>query len=174
MNPFGEETNFSWIPESILRIFFYRDLEDLAPAKAGLYTQTPMVNDDVLREVRAWLRGDIKESQEHAILFNHRENDVPKGGADREELIRGDVCVTATGFHQPSLGFLPGECFKTPYSPPNWFLKTFPVGYVHEFDVYQCHWYRWKRSYWSVHSSALDVHCRPEHQAVDYLDAYVG
>lgn len=133
LNPFGEETSFSWIPESILRIFFYRDLEDLTPAKAGLYTQTPMVNDDVLRQVRAgrvsWLRGDIKEFQEKGVLFNHREKGVPKGSAGREELIRGDICVMATGFHRPSLAFLPDDCFKTPYSPPNWFLQTFPVGH---------------------------------------------
>lgn len=30
-NIFGQETVFSWIPESLLRIFFYRDLDDLAP-----------------------------------------------------------------------------------------------------------------------------------------------
>ncbi|OKL58045.1 hypothetical protein UA08_06811 [Talaromyces atroroseus] len=133
LNPFGKETSFSWLPEALLRKLFYRDMEDLAPAKAGLYTQTPLVNDDVLRQLRAgrvsWLRGDIKEFKENGILFNHREKGVPKGGAGREELIRGDVCVMATGFHRPSLAFLPDECFKAPYSPPNWFLQTFPVGH---------------------------------------------
>ena len=30
-NIFGQETVFSWIPETLLRKFFYRDLQDLAP-----------------------------------------------------------------------------------------------------------------------------------------------
>lgn len=43
-NIFGQETIFSWIPETLLRIFFYRDLDDLAPQSQGLFTETPMVN----------------------------------------------------------------------------------------------------------------------------------
>ena len=43
-NIFGQETVFSWIPETLLRIFFYRDLDDLAPQSQGLFTETPMVN----------------------------------------------------------------------------------------------------------------------------------
>lgn len=133
LNPFGEETRLSWIPEVLLKRFFYRDLEDLAPAKAGLYTQTPMVNEDVLREVRngkvSWLRGDIQEFEENGAQFNHRGKGIPKGGVGREELIEGSICVMATGFHRPSLAFLPKESFNPPYSPPNWFLQTFPIGY---------------------------------------------
>ena len=116
-----------------MKRFFYRDLSDLAPAKAGLYTETPIVNDDMLEQVRSgridWLRGDIKEFKEKGILFNHREAGVPKGGPGREELIEGDICVMATGFQRPSLAFLPQECFSSPYSPPNWFLQSFPPGY---------------------------------------------
>ncbi|RHZ54871.1 uncharacterized protein CDV56_100997 [Aspergillus thermomutatus] len=77
LNIFGEETSLGWVPEWLLKKFFYRDLSDLAPAKAGLYTETPMVNNDILEQVRsgriAWLRGDIKEFQEKGVLFNHRE-----------------------------------------------------------------------------------------------------
>ena len=47
LNIFGQETAVSWIPESMLRIFFYRDLEDLAPPSKGLFTETPMVNSDI-------------------------------------------------------------------------------------------------------------------------------
>ncbi len=44
LNIFGEETIFSWIPESLLRLFFYRDLKDLAPTEKGIFTDTPMVS----------------------------------------------------------------------------------------------------------------------------------
>ena len=39
-NIFGMETIFSWIPETLLKIFFYRDLADIAPSGKGLFTQT--------------------------------------------------------------------------------------------------------------------------------------
>ena len=75
---------FSWIPESLLRIFFYRDLEDLAPQSQGLFTETPMVNSDIFHQIRAgkaeWLRGDIIGFTENGIRFNHRSKGVPKGG----------------------------------------------------------------------------------------------
>ena len=44
LNIFGEETILSWVPESLLRLFFYRDLKDLAPTKKGIFTDTPMVS----------------------------------------------------------------------------------------------------------------------------------
>lgn len=76
-NIFGQETVFSWIPEKLLRIFFYRDLEDLAPpTKEGLFTETPMVNSNIFHQIRQhkaeWLRGDIVRFTEKGILFNHR------------------------------------------------------------------------------------------------------
>lgn len=41
-NIFGMETIFSWIPERLLKKFFYRDLEDIAPPDGqGLFTETP-------------------------------------------------------------------------------------------------------------------------------------
>ncbi len=83
-NIFGQETIFSWIPESLLRIFFYRDLDDLAPQSEGLFTETPMVNSDIFQQIRAgkaeWLRGDILGFTENGIRFNHRSKGVPKGG----------------------------------------------------------------------------------------------
>lgn len=75
LNVFGAETPFSFIPEYLLRIFFYRDLADIAPAKnsnKGLFTETPMVNNDVLEQVRSgaakWLRGDIEKFEETGIV----------------------------------------------------------------------------------------------------------
>ena len=116
LNIFGAEVWFSWIPETLLRLFFYRDLSDLSPPRGsgkGLFTETPMVNDDVLDQIRSghasWLRGDIKHFSEDGkgILFNHRSQGVPKDGPGREELIEGDMCILATGYTRPTLSFLP-------------------------------------------------------------------
>ena len=130
LNIFGQETMFSWIPESLLRIFFYRDLSDLAPPPGGLFAGTPMVNSDIFHQIREkkaeWLRGDIVRFTEDGILFNHRAKGVPKGGPGREEEIKGDMVIMATGYQRPSLNFLPQEVFVPPYQPPNWYLQVFP------------------------------------------------
>ena len=129
-NIFGQETIFSFIPEFLLRKLFYRDLEDLAPTDKGLFTGTPMVNSDVMDKIRSgkaeWLRGDIKIFTEDGIKFNIRDKGVPAGGPGREQIIKGDIVVMATGYARPSLAFLPKENFKEPYGPPNWYLQTFP------------------------------------------------
>jgi hypothetical protein len=132
MNIFGQETLLSWIPESLLRMFFYRDLSDLSPppGSQGLFMETPMVNDDVLELVRSgkakWLRGDILSFTPEGIKFNHRSQGTPKGGPGHEQLIEGDIAIMATGFQRPSLSFLPEACFEEPYQPPNWYLQVFP------------------------------------------------
>ena len=126
-NIFGQETIFSWIPESLLRIFFYRDIDELAPQSEGLFTETPMVNSDIFNQIRVdkaeWLRGDILGFTENGIRFNHRSKGVPKGGPGRESIVEGDMVIMATGYSRPSLAFLPGEVFKEPYAPPNWYLQ---------------------------------------------------
>lgn len=132
LNIFGAETMFSWIPEGLLRLFFYRDLADISPPKGGsgqgLFEETPTVNNDVLEQIRdgkaSWLRGDIKRFEKNGIVFNHRSQGTPKGGPGREELIEGDICVMATGYERPSLGFLPQDCFEKNYEPPNWYLQV--------------------------------------------------
>jgi hypothetical protein len=138
MNITGSETIFSWIPENILRLFFYRDLKDISPPKNsgnGLFTETPMVNDDVLDLVRSgkadWLRGDILGYDESGkgIRFNRRAQGVPKNGPGTEKLIEADMVIMATGYTRPSLGFLPDEVFQEPYDPPNWYLQMFPPEY---------------------------------------------
>lgn len=94
-NIFGQETLFSWIPETILRVFFYRDLADLSPTSGGLFTETPMVNSEIFHQIRAgkaqWLRGDIESVHEDGIWFNHRAKGTPKGGIGRQDLVDGDV-----------------------------------------------------------------------------------
>lgn len=132
-NIFGQETFLSWIPENILRIFFYRDLKDLAPSDKGLFTDTPMVNSDIFDRIRKgkahWLRGDIVSVAKDGINFNHRAQGVPKGGPGREKLVEGDIIIMATGFTRPSLNFLPDAVFEPPYEPPNWYLQVFPPDY---------------------------------------------
>ncbi|KAI9878508.1 MAG: hypothetical protein M1830_000689 [Pleopsidium flavum] len=148
LNIFGEETIFSWIPESLLRLFFYRDLKDLAPTKKGIFTDTPMVscptqidqrhkvtdmmevNSDIFQMIRSgkakWLRGDIISFTETGIKYNHRATGVPKNGPGHEIVVEGDMVIMATGYQRPSLSFLPDDVFQDPYQPPNWYLQTFP------------------------------------------------
>ncbi|KXT04609.1 hypothetical protein AC578_8647 [Pseudocercospora eumusae] len=138
LNIFGMETSITgiplgWIPEFLLRMFFYRDLKDIAPPPGsgkGIFMVTPMVNNDVLEQIRSgkasWLRGDIKGFESRGILFNRRAQGVPKGGPGREELIEGEVTIMATGYERPSLKFLPEDCFERDYEPPNWYLQVFP------------------------------------------------
>ncbi|KAF2687598.1 FAD/NAD(P)-binding domain-containing protein [Lentithecium fluviatile CBS 122367] len=135
LNILGSETIFSWIPENILRLFFYRDLSDISPPRnsgKGIFTDTPMVNSDVLEFVRSgkasWLRGDILgyDSSGKGLRFNKRAQGVPKGGMGTETLIEADMVIMATGYERPSLKFLPSEVFEEPYEPPNWYLQVFP------------------------------------------------
>lgn len=130
LNIFGQETIFSWIPEALLKRFFYRDLEDLAPTSNGLFTETPMVNSDIFHQIRdhkaKWLRGDIVRFTERGIVFRHRAKGVPKGGPGREVEVQGDMVIMATGYQRPSLSFLPNEVFQEPYQPPRWYLQVFP------------------------------------------------
>ncbi|KAJ5779877.1 hypothetical protein N7457_007597 [Penicillium paradoxum] len=132
-NIFGQETALSWIPEWLLRKFFYRDLQDIAPTDNGIFTGTPMANDELFNQIRQgkahWLRGDIVSVEEKGVVFNHRSKGVPKGGPGRERLVEGDIIVMATGFKRPSLSFLPDECFDEPYGPPSWYLQVFPPKY---------------------------------------------
>ena len=129
-NIFGQETIFSWIPETILRLFVYRDLKDIAPAGRGLFTETPMVNSDIFHQIRSgraqWLRGDIEEVRETGIYFNHRARGVPKDGIGHQSLVEGEMIVMATGYKRPSLNFLPEKVFQEPYGPPRWYLQVFP------------------------------------------------
>ncbi|KAJ5884656.1 hypothetical protein N7495_009166 [Penicillium taxi] len=132
-NIFGQETALSWIPEGLLRKFFYRDLQDISPVSDGIFTETPMANSELFEQIRAgkahWLRGDIVSVEDHGVIFNHRAQGVPKGGPGNEKLVEADVIVMATGFKRPSLKFLPEEAFEEPYSPPNWYLQVFPPKY---------------------------------------------
>lgn len=129
----GYQNALCFIAEYFLRRLFYRDLADLAPADKGLFTGTPMCNDQILAEIRAgrarWLRGDILDFDRDGIHFNERQPGVPVGGSGKKVSIPGDVYVCATGFARPSLDFLPRDVFAPPYEPPAWYLQTFPPAY---------------------------------------------
>ena len=131
LNIFGQETIFSWIPELILRKFFYRDLQDLAPANKGLFTDTPMVNTDVMHKLRTgkaeWVRCDIERFTDKGVLVNRRAKGARPGSPGQQELIEADIVVMATGYKRPDLSnFLPSDCYDDVYKPPNWYLQTFP------------------------------------------------
>ncbi|KAG7099780.1 hypothetical protein E1B28_001592 [Marasmius oreades] len=133
MNIFGQEIYLSWIPEFLLRRFFYRELADLAPSHQGIFTETPMVNSEVFQKIRdgsaEWLRGDIEHFTETGIAFNKRGKNVPKGGPGKSIHVEADMIIMATGYKRPKLDFLPSNCFDEPYDPPNWYLQTFPPPY---------------------------------------------
>ncbi len=130
LNIFGQETLLSWIPELLLRKFFYRDLQDIAPSDKGLFTDTPMVNSDVMDKLRSgkaeWVRCDIEGFNEKGIIVNRRAKGVAAGGPGQRDVIEADVVVMATGYKRPELSFLPEDCNSKPYQPPNWYLQTFP------------------------------------------------
>lgn len=133
-NVLGQETRFSWIPETLLRKFFYRDLQDISPSNdKGVFMDTPMINSELFDQIRAgkarWLRGDILKVEENGIRFNHRAQGVPKEGPGHEITVDGDIIIMATGFIRPSLSFLPDDCFQEPYSAPSWYLQVFPPPY---------------------------------------------
>jgi len=109
LNISGEETLFSWVLEG-LRLFFYRDLYDLSPppnSNKGIFTDMPMVNDDVLGLVRngkaSWLRSDI-------IAFDDTSTSAAMGCRKAAPVAKNSL-KPATGYHRPSLNFLPPECF---------------------------------------------------------------
>ncbi|KAI2602141.1 FAD/NAD(P)-binding domain-containing protein [Hypoxylon sp. NC1633] len=130
LNIWGQETTLSFIPEFLLKKFFYRELQDIAPNDKGLFMDTPMVNSDIMNLLRTgkaeWIRCDIESFTETGVLVNMREKGVPKGGPGRHVNLEGDMVVMATGYKRPSLSFLPDDCFDEPYGPPNWYLQTFP------------------------------------------------
>jgi hypothetical protein len=136
LNVFGMETFTSWIPETILRRLFYRDLASISPppGSKGIFTETPMVNSDVLELLRcgkaSWLRGDIQSFTETGLKFTQRSQGTPKGGPGKDMLVEADIVILATGYQRPSLSFLPDDCFVDPYQPPNWYLQVFPPAHV--------------------------------------------
>lgn len=130
LNVFGRDSFLYWIPEILLRRYFYRDLQDLAPTDKGVFTQSPLVNSALFSLIRSgklqWLRGKIENFEENGLRFHCYSKGVNKGVSDKGSVVEGDMIIMATGYQRPNFGFLPPECSKTPYAPPNWYLQTFP------------------------------------------------
>ena len=122
---------FSSIPELLLRKLFYRDLQDLAPTKKGLYTETPLCNSDVLNRVRSgkanWLRGDDVRFEERGVTYTANSDHACP--SEQNKFVEADTVVMATGYDRPHLDFLPQKACSRPYDAPNWYLQIFPVGY---------------------------------------------
>jgi hypothetical protein len=138
LNILGRETSLSWITEGLLRRLFYRDLAPISPPSGGrgLFTDTPMVNSEVLDCIRSgkaeWVKCDIEAMDESGVLVRKKDTKKEKGESEKEkkeqgqETVQADMVVLATGFARPSLEFLPRDCFEKPYDPPNWYLQVFP------------------------------------------------
>ncbi|KAJ8119380.1 hypothetical protein ONZ43_g3657 [Nemania bipapillata] len=128
LNIWGQEIPRSWIPERLLKTFFYRDPQDIALSSKGIFTDTPMVNSDVMDKLRSgaaeWVRCDIDSFHEGGVFVNKRDKGVPEGGPGKRADIHGDMIVMATGYKRPALDFLPEDSFQP--MPPNWYLQTFP------------------------------------------------
>ena len=131
LNVTGEETWLSFVPEAMLRWLFYRDLKDLAPQNKGFFEGTPMCNDQILSQIRSgrcrWLPADLLKVNDKGLLINHRSPSVRKGGPGTRMEVKGDLIVFATGFERPDMHFLPKEVFESDFSPPAWYLQTFPT-----------------------------------------------
>jgi len=131
----GRETPLSFIPENLLRIFFYRDLKDLSPPRKGIFEATPVVNDKILPHIRAhkveYLRGDTIALTEEGVKFNKRTRKSKPGDEGKETIVKADVIVLATGYKRPSVDFLPEDLFPEGdsgnYHRPNLYLQNFCV-----------------------------------------------
>jgi hypothetical protein len=147
LNILGRETALSRVAEGLLRRLFYRDLaQGVAPPPGGpgLFTDTPMVNSDVLECIRTgraeWVKCDVAGMDERGVVVRLKEGGARRDKDEAEwsdqgekrrqhegtETVQADMVVLATGFSRPSLDFLPADCFERPYDAPNWYLQAFP------------------------------------------------
>ena len=88
------------------------------------------MNSALLTAIRSgsvkWLRGKIENFEENGLRFHPYANDAGKDLTGRASVIEGDTVIMATGYQRPEPEFLPPDCSHKPYSPPNWYLQTFP------------------------------------------------
>ncbi|EME43493.1 hypothetical protein DOTSEDRAFT_132257 [Dothistroma septosporum NZE10] len=124
----------SYVLEFLLRLFFYKDLSDMAPpsgSKSSLYSGTPVVNSRVfslMRQGRArWLRGDVLHFTPEGIQFSKRVGGAREGALGTVVIEQGEVCILATGYRRPGMTFLPKSESSRKYQAPNWFLQCFPT-----------------------------------------------
>ncbi|QSS66506.1 hypothetical protein I7I51_02693 [Histoplasma capsulatum] len=80
-NIFGQETCLSLIPEWLLKRIFGYDLSGNATAATVIFTDFPIMNWGLFREIRA---GNLAKND---LTFNRRSPDLPKGGPGHEILV---------------------------------------------------------------------------------------
>jgi hypothetical protein len=121
---FNDTPLLAWISGPILHLLIYRNPRSFffRGSEGNKSTSTSVVG--LVRSGKAeWLRGKIIGYDENGIRFYPSPYCRP--GVD-DKLIQGDLCIMATGFERPSLGFLPEAVFQKPYNPPYWYLDAFP------------------------------------------------
>ncbi|KAJ7681745.1 FAD/NAD(P)-binding domain-containing protein [Mycena rosella] len=127
--PFGREMPLSFLWESFLKNYQYHGVKDLVPAHTGLFTGTPVVNDEFLGHVRngtcKYVRGDPVRLTSSGVLTNVRDRDTKPGSEGVEETIDADVVVLATGFEKPTISFLDDSLFPEGYQRPDLYLQNF-------------------------------------------------
>ncbi|KAI0313794.1 FAD/NAD-P-binding domain-containing protein [Amylostereum chailletii] len=129
--PFGREMPLSFIWEWFIKVWQYHGVEDLIPTHKGIYEGTPVVNDEFLGHVRSgrvqYVRGDTQRLTRSGVEVSVRPRGTKPGdteGAETKEF-KGDVVVLATGFHKPTIDFLPDDLFPEGYARPDLYLQNF-------------------------------------------------
>jgi len=119
--------SFLW--ERALRTWHYHGVQDLTPARRGIFEGTPIVNDDFLEHVRqgrcSYVRGDTSRLTSTGVEVNVRGRETKPGEAGEKRIFNADVVVLATGFEHPKLDFLPDDLFPGDYQRPNLYLQNF-------------------------------------------------
>ncbi|OSX62773.1 hypothetical protein POSPLADRAFT_1141735 [Postia placenta MAD-698-R-SB12] len=129
--PFGREMPLRWVIvwEKIITAWNYHGVEDLTPARLGLFEGTPVVNDEFLGHVRrgrcSYVRGDPQQLTSGGVRVNVRRRASKPGDEGEEKEFSADVIVLATGFQKPEIGFLPDDLFPEGYERPNLYLQNF-------------------------------------------------
>ncbi|KAM0792812.1 hypothetical protein ACM66B_002578 [Microbotryomycetes sp. NB124-2] len=135
LQPFGRTMPLSFIPETFIRWFHYRDLKHLSPQHTRLFESTPIVNNDFLRHIRQGLvhykRGDTQALTAEGVKFSLRGVKSKPGDKGIDKVEEADVIVLATGYERPSIDMLPNDLFpedgERSYQRPNLYLQNFSV-----------------------------------------------
>ncbi|CCL98883.1 uncharacterized protein FIBRA_00890 [Fibroporia radiculosa] len=128
--PFGREMPLSFLWEKIVTLWNYRGLEELTPARLGLFEGTPVVNDEFLNHVRVgrcqYIRGDTQGLTHGGVKVAVRGRMSRPGDKGDEREFPADIVVLATGFKKPKVDFLEEEyLFPEGYDRPNLYLQNF-------------------------------------------------
>ena len=131
MFPYIFKTLTTLVPEQLIRRLHYRDLEEKMTPTFPLYSSTPVVNNAFFRLVREgsadYHRGEVTSVKSDGLEWNYRLRSQRKAEEGEKKFINADIIVLASGYHRPSMDFLPKDLFPDGYSSPNMYLQCFPV-----------------------------------------------